>query len=257
MKLNLITSIKSPVINALRQSTNFVLPPLCLACHVRTDHYNVLCASCWSKINFITMPYCQRLGIPLPFGTEGPMISAEAAIHPPLYDQSRSVAYFDGPMRDMIHTFKYADNHAALALFGKWLAQAGQDILQDADMLLPVPLYRWRLWSRRFNQAALLAQAVAKETGIKVNMQALIRQKETTSQVGLTLKQRKKNVSGAFTIKNRYRNLFYDRNIVLVDDVLTSGATVEACTKVLKAAHAKHISVLTLARVINPTSLTM
>ncbi|MEM7619726.1 MAG: ComF family protein [Pseudomonadota bacterium] len=234
---------------------NVFLPPLCLACHTSLTTHNAVCPKCWSQINFIAPPFCDRLGIPLPYHTEGQMLSTQALTHPPVYDHARSAAYFEGPMRHLIHAFKYADRHEAIDLFARWLQHAGQDVLESADFLLPVPLHYQRLWARRFNQSAFLAKALSGYTGIPHNPFLLKRRKNTQSQVGLTLKQRQSNVSGAFHIDKTQIKLLKGKEIVLVDDVLTSGSTVEACAGVLKKAGANKVNVLTIARVVTPKML--
>jgi Double zinc ribbon domain len=118
------------------------------------DH-DALCPACWRRIDFVRPPLCDRLGVPLKFNTGAPMLSAAAVAEPPDYDRARAVARFDGLMRVLIHGFKFHDSHNARRLFGRWIADAGSELLSDADLLVPVPLARWRLLSRRFNQAGL------------------------------------------------------------------------------------------------------
>lgn len=186
---------------------------------------------------------------------DGPQISAAAAIWHPPYNRARSAAIFEGVLKQMIHAMKYGDRHEGIKLFSKWMIHAGKDVLNDADLLVPVPLSLRRLWNRRFNQAALLAQEISRETLIKVDSLSLKRKKHTDSQVGLTRKQRAKNVSGAFIIPDKLKNSIAGRNIVLIDDVMTTGATIHACAKTLLKAKAKQVDVLTLARVIDPAPL--
>ncbi len=220
------------------------------------ESHGALCPSCWGSIDFIGPPLCNRLGIPLPYDSGEIAISAAAFANPPVYHRARAVAHYDGVMRDMIHNFKYADRHEAVDLFGRWLAYAGRDILEDADLLIPVPLYRLRLWARRFNQAAILADGLARLSGITSNPFCLTRVRQTRSQVGLTADQRKRNVAGAFHVPKASRAHIQGRNIVLVDDVITTGATAEACAKVLINAGAVQVDVLALARVVNPLTAT-
>ena len=141
---------------------DFILPPLCLVCRASVMGYAGLCSQCWSKVDFIEPPRCDRLGIPLPFPSDETVISAAALANPPVYDRARAVARYDGVMRELIHALKYGDRHEGVALFSRWMVHAGADILEDADIVIPVPLARLRLWSRRFNQSALLARGVAR-----------------------------------------------------------------------------------------------
>lgn len=210
---------------------DFVLPPLCLGCRSSVMGHAGLCSRCWSKIDFIEPPRCDRLGIPLPFPSDETVISAAALANPPVYDRARAVARYDGVMRELIHALKYGDRHEGVALFSRWMIHAGADILEDADILIPVPLARLRLWSRRFNQSALLARAVARSTDLIDDPAVLVRTRRTASQVGLSAKQRKKNVAGAFSVPDRHRANIEGRNVLLLDDVITTGATVDACAR--------------------------
>lgn len=238
----------------ITQLSDTVLAPVCLSCQRPSSKHHRICPDCWSQINFITKPYCDVLGLPLPFHIDGAMISTRALTHPPIFDHARSAAYFDGPMRHLIHSFKYADRHEALACFAQWLVYAGKDLFPTANMLIPVPLHYDRLRKRRFNQSAMLAKELSRKTKIPNNAFLLQRRKNTPSQVGLTFKQRQKNVSGAFYIEKAKQSQIDGAHVILVDDVFTSGATVEACAKCLKTSGAKRVDVLTLARVVDPTA---
>lgn len=240
----------------LSRFADLLLPPLCLSCRQSVDRHGELCPPCWSKIDFIEPPICDRLGIPLPFGTEGTQLSAAALAHPPPYHRARAAVRYGDVARDLIHDFKFRDRHEGRRLFGRWLARAGRDLLDDADVLVPVPLHRRRLWHRRYNQAAFLAQAVSRLTGIPTDALLLQRTRSTVNQVGLTRDQRSRNVAGAFTLSRTAAERVRDRSIVLVDDVLTTGATVEACTRVLRRARARRVDVLVLARVVDPLAPT-
>ena len=229
-----------------------LVPEVCLVCRTRVDADGTLCAECWRGIDFIRAPLCDRLGIPMPFDMGGRNISAAALAKPPVYDRARAVAHFDGTMRKLVHGLKYSDRHDCVPLFGRWLAVAGGEILVGADMLVPVPLNRWRLIRRRFNQAALLARELGRRTGLPFEPDIVTRTRRTRSQVGLKPEERRKNVSGAFAVAARQRPRIAGRNIVLVDDVITTGATVEALARTLKSAGAARVDVLALARVTDP-----
>jgi ComF family protein len=236
------------------------MPPLCLVCHRRLDAHDALCATCWRQIAFIRPPLCDRLGLPMPFaGTGRPLISAAAAARPPVYDRARAVAVFDreGILRDMIHALKYADRHDARRLFGRWLEEAGRDLLADAHLVVPVPLTRWRLVRRQFNQSAELAGALSQRTGVPAHPLVLLKTRTTPPQVGLTAAQRRRNVRGAFAVAPRRRRLVEGRHVLLVDDVITTGATVEACARALKAAGAVRVDVLALGLVTEPQQMTV
>lgn len=234
---------------------DLLIPPLCLACRRPLAAHAAICSTCWSKVDFIRPPLCDRLGIPLPFDLGGPTISAAAAADPPDYDRARAVARFDAVMREMVHDLKFRDRHDARELFGRWLAEAGAELLADADIIVPVPLTRGRLLSRRFNQSAILAQEVARLTGKRYEPTLLLRTRRTPPQVGLSRQQRKENVAGAFAVAPSRKASLSKVKIVLVDDVITTGATVGACARVLRRAGAARIDVLALAMVTDSAFL--
>lgn len=207
---------------ALKLAADLLLPPVCISCRKRAGAHGLLCGDCWAKIDFIAPPLCSRLGVPLPYDTGEPSLSAAAIADPPVYDRARAAARYSSTMRDLIQSFKYGDRHEGVPLFGRWMAAAGAELLADADMILPVPLYRSRLWSRRFNQSAILAQEVGKLTGVPVDCFLLARVKRTPSQVGLTAAQRRKNVAGAFRV-TAARGALRGKHVVVVDDVITHG----------------------------------
>jgi ComF family protein len=211
--------------------------------------HDALCPACWRQIDFIRPPLCDRLGLPIPFDTGAPMLSAAAIANPPDYDRARAAARFSGLMRELVHAFKFHDTHNARQLFGRWLAEAGHEILSDADLLIPVPLARWRLISRRFNQAQILAAETGKRAQKPVNPFALVRTRSTKHQVGLTRLQRSHNVAGAFRVPPGELAAISGKAIVLVDDVITTGATASAAAKALTRAGARRVDVLALALV--------
>lgn len=240
--------------SAARMLADVIMPPLCLSCHERIASHDALCPSCWSRVDFIRAPLCDRLGIPMPFDAGGTTVSAAAAANPPSYHRARAVARFDGVMRELIHEMKFSDRHDARRLFSRWLCDAGADLLADAHVAIPVPLSRARLVSRRFNQAAILAQDVARRCGLAYAPMALQRTRRTRSQVGLTRAQRQENVAGAFGVNLAEAAKVAGRNIILFDDVITTGATADACARVLRRAGAGRIDVLALA-IVTDTAL--
>lgn len=244
--------------STLRALADIVLPPVCISCRQRIGAHGLLCGACWSRIDFIAPPLCDRLGIPLPYDP-GPApgeraLSAAAIAEPPVYDRARAAARYDATMRQLIQSFKYRDRHEGVPLFARWLASAGAELLADADLIVPVPLYRARLWSRRFNQSAVLARGLAWLTGQEVDCFTLKRVKRTANQVGLSAAQRRRNVAGAFKVSRRRKARIKGRKIVLIDDVITTGATAEACARVLKRAGAVRVDVLAIARAADPNA---
>ena len=222
-----LASASEAVRSALTLAADLLLLPVCISCRKRAGAHGLLCGDCWAKIDFIAPPLCARLGVPLPYDTGEPSLSAAAIADPPVYDRARAAARYSSTMRELIQRFKYGDRHEGVPLFGRWMAAAGRELLADADVMVPVPLYRPRLWSRRFNQSAVLAQAVGRLAGVPVDCFLLARVKRTASQVGLSAAQRWKNVAGAFRVAIP-RGTLRGKRIVVVDDVVTTGATVEA-----------------------------
>ncbi len=231
---------------------DLLFPPACLACHKAIAAHGALCPACWGRINFIEKPYCERLGTPFPYdlGIEG-LHSPEAIANPPVYTRARAVARFEeGPARVLVHRLKYSDRLELAWPLGAWMARAGQEILVAADVIVPVPLHRRRLIWRRFNQANALALGVARFCGKPVDPFALVRVKPTAPQVGLTRAQRATNVQGAFAVPEEARPSVEGRAVVLVDDVMTTGATLNAAARALLRGGAKRVDVLVFARVV-------
>jgi ComF family protein len=241
--------LRARLAQALAACADIIVPPCCVACRAPLADHHLLCAACWRDVRFIRPPLCDVLGIPLPFDTGERMVSAGALASPPAYDRARAVAHFSGAMRTLVHQFKYADRHDCRELFGRWLADAGKELLAQAEVIVPVPLTRWRLLARRFNQAAILAQELSRRTGLAADPLLLQRTRFTSTQVGLTHDQRRRNVAGAFKVSPGRRHRVVGRNVLLVDDVITTGATAEACARALKRAGAARVEVLALARV--------
>ena len=237
---------------AFRLALDVALPPLCPACREPVAQHGGLCAACWSKLSFIAPPYCARLGIPFAYDPGPGILSMEAIAAPPSYNRARAAVRFDDTARTLIHALKYGDRTDLAPAAGRWMASAGRDLLAEADALVPVPLHWRRLWARRFNQSAALAQAIARVSGVPVAAELLKRVKATPQQVGLSRTERAANVQGAFKVPPEAKGQVKGRRLILVDDVITSGATAEACARTLLRAGAANVDVLTLARVVSP-----
>jgi ComF family protein len=252
----LLSALSVPVARLWDAACDFIVPPVCLGCQKPLGSHDCLCAACWCQISFIRAPLCDRLGWPMPFDTGGLMVSAQASAEPPDYDRARAVAKFEGLMRPLVHGLKYSDRHDARRLFGTWMAAAGADLLADADLIVPVPLHRWRLLTRRFNQSAIIAGEVARVSGVQLDQRILERVKATPQQVSMTRDQRRLNMSGAFKIAAGRGAETEDRRVLLIDDVITTGATVNACARALKRGGAARVDVLALGVVIPGELLT-
>jgi len=236
---------------------DLIIPPSCIACQAPLGGHDAICAACWKDVQFIRAPVCDRLGLPMPFDTGAGAVSAAALANPPTYDRARAVAQFSGVMRDMILQFKYGDTHNARKLFGRWLTSAGAELIAGCDLITPVPMHRRRLLSRRFNQSAMLALEVARNSGHRYEPTLVTRTRATRSQVGLSSDQRRRNLAGAFTVSARQQQRIAGNHILLIDDVITTGTTLNACARALRRAGASRVDALALAIVTNDSQITL
>lgn len=232
-----------------RTALDLVLPPLCLACAKPVASPASLCPQCWAGLDFIARPYCERLGTPFAHDLGAGILSPKAIAEPPVFGRARAVVRYEGTGRRLVHRLKYSDRLDLARAMGGLMARAGAELLADAHCLVPVPLHARRLWGRRFNQAGELAKAIAQASGVPVRHDVLIRRKATRSQVGLSAAERARNVSGAFAVPPRSRSALAGRRVVLVDDVMTTGSTLDAASRVLKRAGAAEVDVLVFALV--------
>ena len=245
-----LSRLAAPLRAAFNAALNVALPPLCPACRELVGG-DGLCASCWSKLSLIAPPYCERLGIPFAYDPGPGVLSMQAIANPPAYHRARAAVRYDEIARSLVHSLKYGDRLDLAPTAGRWMARAGRELLADADALVPVPLHWRRLWARRFNQSALLAKAIAEVGCVPVAENALRRVKPTAQQVGLSQAERASNVQGAFRVPPEGRAEVKGRRLILIDDVLTSGATADACARSLLRAGAGSVDVLVFARVVN------
>jgi ComF family protein len=231
----------------VRLARDVALPTLCLSCRAPITGEG-LCAACWARVSFIARPYCERLGTPFTLdGGEG-QLSMEAIAHPPAYHRARAVVRYDDVARALVHALKYHDRMDLAPAMGRWMARAGEDLFDGADVLIPVPLHWRRGWSRRYNQSGSLAKVIGAERGMPVLHRALRRNRRTAQQMGLSRTERATNVRGAFRVADS--DAVAGKRVILVDDVLTTGATIEACTAALTRAGAARVDVLVFARVV-------
>jgi ComF family protein len=236
--------------DGLKYSADLILPAVCVSCSTLITRHNLLCPRCWSGLDLITPPFCDRLGIPIPAyeGTET-YISMQALAHPPTFSRARAAAHYGGVIRRLIVRFKFEDKHEPLPLFIKLMREAGRGLLAEADILVPVPLHRLRLLQRRFNQSALLAKGLSRVSGVPASVTSLQRTKRTRAQVGLLQDARQHNVADAFGVSRNGRIAIHGKRVLLIDDVMTTGATANACATALLEAGASSVDVLAIALV--------
>jgi ComF family protein len=237
-----------------RRVLDALLPPRCLGCGVVVEEPGALCTSCWEKAAFIVPPQCARCGLPFELAPAGPEeIECAACIaEPPHFDRARAVMRYDQGARGLVLRFKHADATHAAPGYARWMARAGAELLAGCELIVPVPLHRWRLLWRRYNQSALLALALGRVAGRPVAPDLLVRRRPTPSQGRLDRARRFANVAGAFSMRPGRKREVAGRRVLLVDDVMTTGATAGECARVLKKAGAASVDVLTLARVVRP-----
>lgn len=241
--------------SAVRGLINAILPPQCLACDALVATSGSLCSECWADAKFITAPHCSICGVPYSFDPGSDAVCGACIRARPQYDRARAVLRYDDLGRRLVVAFKYGDRTHSAPTFGRWLARAGAGLIADADLVAPVPLHRLRLMRRRFNQSAMMAQAIcrsATDQDLQFVPDLLLRHRHTPSQAGLNAAQRRRNVRNAFAVNSRRTSQIEGRRILLVDDVFTTGATVSECSRVLTGAGASAVDILTLARVDAP-----
>jgi ComF family protein len=229
-----------------------VLPARCLGCGKVVEAAGALCGACWGEIDFLAPPYCACCGLPFEVDPGEELLCGVCLKRRPAFARARAVFRYDERSRHLILGFKHGDRLNGAPAFGHWMARAGAPLLSAADMVAPVPLHWTRLFHRRYNQAALLAHAVGRASGVKVIPDLLLRRRRTPSQGGLNATERQRNMRGAFALKPAHVGRVEGRRVVLIDDVLTTGATASACAETLIEAGASAVDVLTLARVAKP-----
>jgi ComF family protein len=206
-------------------AADLLLPPICPGCRAAVADSDALCARRWSAIRFIEPPLCPVYGTPFAYALGPGIVSAEALADPPPFRRARAAAIYGDIARRLVHQLKYHDRPELARLMAAAMHRAGRELTAECALIVPVPLYRWRLWQRRFNQAAVLAAHLSELCGTATDPFVLERVKPTRRQVGLSAVQREENVRGAFRVSDAARGRVAGRPVLLVDDVYTSGAT--------------------------------
>ncbi len=237
-------------LSLLMKVIDLVLPPRCVLTGDIVAVPGTLAPEAWQTLRFISPPFCQTCSYPFDFEVENTAQCAACLAEPPPFASARAALAYDDASRDIILKFKHADHLQAISTLIPMMARAGGDALGTVEVIVPVPLHRWRLLRRRYNQAALLAWGVARQTGKPCFPDALIRTRATVSQGKMKALDRVKNVKGAFTVHPKHESALTGKGVLLVDDVFTTGATLKECAKVLLGAGAREVHVLTIARVV-------
>jgi ComF family protein len=238
----------------LRRAVDALLPPTCFACAAPVETQGLLCAACFPKLRLIGPPHCYCCG--LPFAHAGEVVEAGLCAacleYPPAYERARAAWLYDEASKPLLLAFKYGDRTDLAPAFARAMARAGAALLAEADVIAPVPLHRRRLVERRYNQAALLAQALGRLSGKPVAPGLLRRTRPTAPLAELSARARRRALAGAIAVSPRLAPRLAGARVLLVDDVLTSGATAGACAEALLAAGAVGVDLLTTARTPPP-----
>lgn len=229
----------------LKKATNLIFPNVCVSCECIIDENLNLCSECNKKINFLTKHYCNVCGVVI---SDNIYTCGKCIINPPPFKVIRSVFAYDQHSKNMIINFKFFDNLNYVKIYAKWIHQANQDTFQNAEVIIPIPLHKMRLFKRKYNQAALLAKELSKLSNLSYTPFAIKRLRHTAPQAGLSLKQREKNLKKA---KTSNKKIIKNKIVILVDDVVTTGATVRSCSQEILNSGAKEVRVLSLARTVN------
>jgi ComF family protein len=231
------------------KALDLLLPPLCLVCDEPVGRNATLCPVCWQKIQFIAPPFCACCGASFDIPVEAGTLCGACLMEAPHFKSARAAMLYDDASRKLILGFKHGDRTYAAKALAVWMHRAGGAFLESTDALVPVPLHRWRLFQRRYNQSALLAQQIGSLAGKPVLLDTLRRIRDTPYQGHMKRKERQENVKGAFAVPPLHLADVKGKTLVLIDDVLTTGSTACECARVLLAAGAKQVYVLTLSRV--------
>ena len=231
----------------LRQMLGWALPPRCAGCGVPVGADHRFCADCWTALRFLGPPWCAACNRPFAFDRGAGALCGACLSQLPRHGGVRAAVAYGPVARALALRLKYGGRIA----FAETMARQMIRLLPaDADLLIPVPLHRWRIWTRGFNQAALIAAAVSRLADVPHDRTALIRKRRTAPLRRLGGRQRARMVKGAFALSGGARDRLRGASIVLVDDVYTSGATADACTRVLLGAGAASVTILCWARVL-------
>lgn len=234
---------------------DLIWPPLSLLSYAPVSAHGQLSPEDWKKIVFLDEPQCAACGFPFDWPPGEGAVCGPCAARAPAFDTARSAFVYTPESRRLILSLKHGGRVDGLAAFGGWMHRAGREMLADADFLVPVPLHPRRLRQRRFNQSLLLAQSVARLCAVPCDPHMLMRKRATPSQGSQSAKGRRRNVAGAFGVREGAAGRAKGARLILIDDVYTTGATLEACARALKRAGASRIDALTLARVVRTSDV--
>ena len=234
--------------SAFRPILDFALPPRCPGCGAVTDEPHRFCLACWSALAFLGEPCCARCALPFDYGEGAEVICGRCLAEPPAFDRLRAAVAYGEIARAVALKLKYGGRPGVAETMARFMARHLD--ASAAPILAPVPLHRWRIWRRGYNQAALIAGALARRAGLQAQLDLLERVKATPVLRRMSPRERKAAVRGAFRVAPKHKAALAGRAVVLIDDVYTSGATAGACARILRRAGASRVDVLCWARVV-------
>ncbi|MEL6361535.1 MAG: ComF family protein [Pseudomonadota bacterium] len=232
------------------RSLDAVMPPRCPLTGEPVTSPSLLSANGWSTLRFVGEPFCPKCALPFDVDHGADAVCGFCLTNPTGLDQTRAAVVYNDAAHDLIVGFKHSDKAERAGLFAPWLARVGAGLFSRDALLVPVPLHRRRMVSRKYNQSALLCQALTQTTDVETCLDGLIRARPTRAQQGLDAEARSANVKGAFVVNDKRRGELSDRAIILVDDVFTTGATLAACARALRKCDVRTVSALVIARVV-------
>lgn len=233
---------------ALKPILDFALPPRCPGCGTVTEAPHRFCLTCWSALTFLGEPCCARCALPFDYGSGADALCGGCLAEPPAYDRLRAAVAYGDISREVALKLKYGGRPGVAETMARFMARH----LEPADGMIvaPVPLHRWRIWRRGYNQSALIATALARRAGLETRLDLIRRVKRTPPLRGMGPRERRDAVRGAFRVDPDKRPAVKGRTVLLIDDVYTSGATANACAGALRRAGAARIELLCWARVV-------
>jgi len=233
---------------AFRPVLDFALPPRCPGCGIVTEEPHRFCLDCWSALRFLGAPCCARCALPFDYDAGAEVECGRCLAEPPAFDRLRAAVAYGEISRKVALKLKYGGRPGVAETMARFMARHLD--MSEAAILVPVPLHRWRIWRRGYNQAALIAAALAARAGLEARLDLIDRVKATPPLRGMGPRERKEAVRGAFRIDPKRKAAIKGRAVILIDDVYTSGATANACARVLKRAGAARVNILCWARVV-------
>jgi ComF family protein len=233
---------------AFRPILDFALPPRCPGCGVVIDEPHLFCLDCWSALAFLGPPWCVRCALPFDYGSDAEVECGHCLAEPPAFDRLRAAVAYGEISRKVALKLKYGGRPGVAETMARFMARHLEG--QEGALLVPVPLHRWRIWRRGYNQSALIASALAARAGLETRLDLVERVKATPPLRGMGPRERAQEVRGAFRVNPRRKAELRGKAILLVDDVYTSGATANACARILKRAGAARVDMLCWARVV-------